>query len=107
MKRCRWILLGLMALLSASPVVAQELQVTGMKLLESDNEAMEKPQYDGNRNLLALLKVYTENVSDLVFASDFIIDGVPLEYKNGYYAVYITKRAKDMGSDMQIIKLYG
>lgn len=96
MKRCRWILLGLMALLSASPVVAQELQVTGMKLLESDNEAMEKPQYDGNRNLLALLKVYTENVSDLVFASDFIIDGVPLEYKNGYYAVYITQRAPDM-----------
>lgn len=96
MKRSRWILLGLMALLSASSVVAQELQVTGVKLLESDNEAMEKPQYDGNRNLLALLKVYTENVSDLVFASDFIIDGVPLEYKNGYYAVYITQRAPDM-----------
>ena len=96
MKRCRWILLGLMALLSASPVVAQELQVTGMKLLESDNEAKEKPQYDGNRDTLALLKVYTENVSDLTFASRFIIKGVPIEYKNGYYAVYIASGAKQM-----------
>lgn len=94
MKRCRWILLGLMALLSALPVVAQELQVTGMKLLESDNEAMEKPQYDSNDSIAVLLKVYTENVSDLVFASRFIIKGVPIEYKNGYYAVYIASGTK-------------
>ena len=96
MKRFGWILLGLMVLLFASPMVAQELQVTGVKLLESDNEAKEKPQYDSNDSIAVLLKVYTENVSDLVFASGFIIKGVPIEYKNGYYAVYIASGAKQM-----------
>lgn len=94
MKRCRWILLGLMALLFASPVVAQELQVTGMKLLESDNEAIEKPLYDSSDSVAVLLKVYPENVSDLVFASSYILNKEPIEYKNGYYAVYIASRTK-------------
>ncbi|MGN0049110.1 MAG: hypothetical protein ACI37U_09510 [Bacteroides sp.] len=96
MKGCRWILLGLMALLFASPMVAQELQVTGMKLLEADNEAMEKPHYDSNNQIVALLKVYADNVTDLTFASGYIIKSVPIEYKNGYYAVYIASGVKYM-----------
>lgn len=96
MKRFVSILLGLMALLPVSPLFAQELQVTGVKLLEADNEAMEKPYYDGNHQPLALLKVYPENVKDLSFASSLIIKDVPLVYKDGYYAVYVAQGMKEM-----------
>ncbi len=96
MKRFMSILLGLMTLLLAAPLTAQELQVTGVKLLEGDNEAVLKPYYDGNHQPLALLKVYPENVQDLSFASGFIIKDVPLVFKDGYYAVYVAQGMKEL-----------
>lgn len=96
MKRLISILLGFMASLLASPLFSQELQVTGVRLLEADNEAIERPYYDGNHQPLALLKVYAENVEDLSFASGFIIKDVPLVFKDGYYAVYVAQGMKEM-----------
>ena len=96
MKRFVLVLLDFIVLVLLAPLTAQELQVTNVKLLEEDNEALEQPHYDGNHQPLALLKVYPENVQDLSFASSFIISNVPLVFKDGYYAVYVAQGMKEL-----------
>ncbi|RHP57187.1 hypothetical protein DXA74_16155 [Bacteroides sp. OF04-15BH] len=55
------------------PGYAQELKVEKVTLLETDKEAEEKPQYDGNQQLCALLKVYVDSLPDVSFNSSYII----------------------------------
>lgn len=74
-------------MLLVSPTVAQKLKVTDVKLLQLDMDAIKKPEYGFSGDTAALLKVYADNVTGLVFASDFAFKTT--EYPNGYYEVYV------------------
>ncbi len=71
------------------PGYAQELKVEKVTLLETDKEAEEKPQYDGNQQLCALLKVYVDSLPDVSFNSSYIIGKKNIKYIDGYYNVYV------------------
>lgn len=72
-----------------SPLCAQELKVEKITWLENDNEAATKPQYDGNKQLCALLKVFIDDLPGIQFSSSYIIGKKNIQYANGYYNVYV------------------
>lgn len=77
------------ALLSPLSVMAQELRVDAVKLLDGDNSAEEKPHYDNNKEPCAMLKVYVNDMPDLTFNSSYVIDEDNIKYEGGYYVVYV------------------
>lgn len=72
-----------------SALIAQELRVDAVKLLEGDNSAVEKPHYDNNNQPCAMLKVYVNDMPDLTFNSSLVIDKDHIKYEGGYYVVYV------------------
>lgn len=75
---------------------AQELKVDKVVLLETDNDAVTKPHYDGNKRPCALLKFFIDDLPGVEFISSYIIDKDEITYQSGYYAVYVVQGTKSL-----------
>lgn len=84
-----FVLLFLVACLPSLAVKAQELKVNGIALVDGDNSAADNPRYDNNKQPCAMLKVYINDMPDLMFNSSMVIDKENIKYVGGYYAVYV------------------
>lgn len=70
-------------------VMAQELRVDAVTLLEGDNSAVDTPRYDNNRQPCAMLKVYVKDMPDLTFNDPLVLHENDIKYEGGYYVVYV------------------
>ena len=85
-----WKIFCICLFLSALPTCAQELKLEAVKWVEEDHEAVEKPNYDGNKKLCALLKVYVDDLPGVVFGSGFILHGGTDTYDGKCYRLYVS-----------------